>query len=249
MVTKNSRGFTLVELSIVLLVIGLIVGGVVSGQSLITSAKRNSIISELRSHEVAINAFKLQYDYFPGDFPDAEEYWDDMSFLGTPDYGNGNGIVQAESSSHYESVAAWHHLDKAGLVDIQFNFFGDGHSYNNTWPTSKGLGSDVGYYYGRIYNSGGSAPDTSWASGHGLILGSSGFFYVGSKGVMTPAQARNIDEKIDDGMPGTGKILGRRNRGGVANTCSDAWNYQTTPPTEWHLEDTTKSCTLIYLIH
>ena len=72
---KKDLGFTLVELSIVIVIIGLIVGGVTAGQSLVEAAKMQSQISELRKYEVAFNIFKLEYDAIPGDFSQASDYW------------------------------------------------------------------------------------------------------------------------------------------------------------------------------
>jgi prepilin-type N-terminal cleavage/methylation domain-containing protein len=88
------KGFTLVELSIVLVIIGLIVGGVVGGHSLIKNARLNSVVGEVQEFQTAIRAFELQYDYLPGDWPDAQEYYPD--WVGPADDekdGDGNGRI------------------------------------------------------------------------------------------------------------------------------------------------------------
>jgi prepilin-type N-terminal cleavage/methylation domain-containing protein len=87
---QSIQAFTLVELSIVLVIVGLIVGGVVGGQSLIHSAKINKVVLDINKMKIAFRAFELQYDALPGDMVDAYDYW------GTTCHGveascNGNG--------------------------------------------------------------------------------------------------------------------------------------------------------------
>jgi prepilin-type N-terminal cleavage/methylation domain-containing protein len=71
----KQHGFTLVELSIVIVIIGLIVAGVTAGQSLVAAAKIQSQITELKKYEVAYNIFKLEYNAVPGDMSNAISYW------------------------------------------------------------------------------------------------------------------------------------------------------------------------------
>jgi prepilin-type N-terminal cleavage/methylation domain-containing protein len=59
------KAFTLVELSIVLLIIGLIIGGITAGSSLIQQAKLRSLLSDSNNVTVAINSFKIQFNYYP----------------------------------------------------------------------------------------------------------------------------------------------------------------------------------------
>ena len=67
-INKNNSAFTLVELSIVLIIVGLIVGGVLAGQSLIRSARIQDSISQIKSFETSLGAFVLRYGMLPGDF-------------------------------------------------------------------------------------------------------------------------------------------------------------------------------------
>jgi prepilin-type N-terminal cleavage/methylation domain-containing protein len=69
---KSARrgGFTLIELSIVLVIIGLIVGGVLVGQDLIEAAALRATVSQLEKYNAAVNTFRVKYGYLPGDIPD-----------------------------------------------------------------------------------------------------------------------------------------------------------------------------------
>jgi prepilin-type N-terminal cleavage/methylation domain-containing protein len=75
--THASRhsAFTLVELSIVLVIIGLIIGGVLAGRDLIRAAELRSLVSEVERYNSAVNAFKLKYNCLPGDCATATNFW------------------------------------------------------------------------------------------------------------------------------------------------------------------------------
>ncbi len=73
---KNIKSaFSLVELSIVLVIIGLIVGGVTVGQDMIENAKMKATIKKINEYSVAITTFKDKYFYYPGDLVNAWDYW------------------------------------------------------------------------------------------------------------------------------------------------------------------------------
>lgn len=109
------KGFSLVELSIVMSIIGLLVGGVLAGQSLINGQRKNAVISKMNSLRVAYNQFKIKYGYPAGDLPTATQIWgradngtpvtsncaspssDNANPKGTCN-GNGNGRI----NSHYD---------------------------------------------------------------------------------------------------------------------------------------------------
>src|ERR1017187_10122680 len=63
-------GFTLVELSIVLVIIGLIIGGVLVGRDLISAAEVRAQISQIEKYQTAVNTFRDKYGYLPGDIPE-----------------------------------------------------------------------------------------------------------------------------------------------------------------------------------
>lgn len=122
---SNSSGFTLVELSIVIIIIGLLISGVVAGTSLIRQAQLYSVISDMQTYQVAYNTFVSRYGFPPGDLPTAQTIWPtcaaDPSLL--PCVGNGDGLVSYASltapnpnATVNEGGVAWRELSLAGLI-------------------------------------------------------------------------------------------------------------------------------------
>ena len=93
------KGFTLIELSIVLVVIGLIIGGILVGQDLIQAAETRSQITQIEKYNAAVNTFRLKYNCLPGDclnvtafgFPPRGQYAGE---------GDGDGILEGVAAMH-----------------------------------------------------------------------------------------------------------------------------------------------------
>ena len=68
-VNRSDRGFTLIEMASVLVIIGLIVGGILVGQSLIKAAEVRSEVTQMEKFQTAVNTFRDKYGYLPGDIP------------------------------------------------------------------------------------------------------------------------------------------------------------------------------------
>jgi prepilin-type N-terminal cleavage/methylation domain-containing protein len=135
-----SPGFTLIEMSVVVIVIALLVGGVVLGRDLVRAADIRSVIADSDKLQSAIYAFRQKYQYLPGDFPRAETYWgtdstsvpcsvtttNTVGKVATCN-GNGNGKIDSPvggqvcapigaSSLEQESYRMWQHLSDAGMI-------------------------------------------------------------------------------------------------------------------------------------
>src|SRR6516164_11396797 len=72
---RRQAGFTLVEIAIVLVIIGLLLGGVLKGQELIESAKVKNIGQDFRAISIAVLTYQDKYRALPGDDPKATTRW------------------------------------------------------------------------------------------------------------------------------------------------------------------------------
>ena len=102
------NGFTLVELSIVLVIIGLLIGGILVAQSMIDTARAQKVVQELQQYQVMVNNFGTKYNSLPGD-----------ASVFTP-AGNNDGIIwngiDSPINYRFESAAFWQHLKSAAML-------------------------------------------------------------------------------------------------------------------------------------
>lgn len=103
---NKNKGFTLIELSVVIVIIGLIVAGIVGGQSLVHQSKLRAVVSNVSSLQVAYNTFYLEYNKLPGDMSNASDYW-----TGAID---GNGNFRIDTGTDHQNVIS--HLNLSGIM-------------------------------------------------------------------------------------------------------------------------------------
>src|SRR5689334_21860126 len=110
---KSNRGFTLVEIAIVLVIIGLLLGGILKGQEMITQAKIKNVIADMTGISAAMYGYQDRYRALPGDDKNAQARW------GLTNNGNGDGIIQGKylsTTATDEMVMFWDELRRAGFV-------------------------------------------------------------------------------------------------------------------------------------
>ncbi|MEJ0009939.1 MAG: type II secretion system protein [Alphaproteobacteria bacterium] len=127
----RQSGFTLIELAIVLVIIGLLAGGVLVGTDLIKSARVNAQIAQLDSFRAAFSTFRDKYGGLPGDLtPTRATPFGFAARAGTPGSGDGNGLVQSGNHAGNgvytlllvagETALVWTDLGQAGLIPGTF---------------------------------------------------------------------------------------------------------------------------------
>jgi len=110
---KKQSGFTLVEIAIVLVIIGLLLGGALKGQELIENAKINRVKSDFDQISAAIYSYQDRYRALPGDDASADDN------VGSAATGNGDGLIGgnwASTNNANESRMIWDHLRRAGFI-------------------------------------------------------------------------------------------------------------------------------------
>jgi prepilin-type N-terminal cleavage/methylation domain-containing protein len=112
----RQTGFTLVEIAIVLVIIGLLLGGILKGQEMIVQAKIKNVIADFSGVSAAYHGYQDRYRALPGDDPNADTRW---AVAPAATKGNGNGVVAGAYNSATvtdESRLWWDHLRRAGFV-------------------------------------------------------------------------------------------------------------------------------------
>ncbi len=116
MKTKQT-GFTLVEIAIVLVIIGLLLGGILKGQEMIAQAKIKNIINDLNGISAALNSYQDRYRSLPGDDKGATARW---TSLAATQKGDGDGMIKglwvATTPATDETALFWLHLRQAGFI-------------------------------------------------------------------------------------------------------------------------------------
>lgn len=254
------RAFSLIELSIVLVVLGLITGGILAGQSLIRAAQLRSVLTEEQRYVTATQSFRNQYMALPGDMNKATSFWgasssgcDDgghLSSAGGTCNGNNDGMItwctEGVTYNCKEIFWYWMHLGLAGLIEGKYSGAGlyteiDAVADTNV-PKSK---ISNGYWNVDYKKLDGYVSSFYYSIDYGNYL------YL-MPGALKAEEAWSIDKKVDDGKPGTGKVIG------VVSTFSimgSAWgaNKCTTSTQsedfngEYNLANTTQMCPLAFI--
>lgn len=232
--SASCAGFTLLELSIVLIIISLISGGIIAGRSLMEASRVRRAIDDFQIYSSAFRQFRDKYEEVPGDISRATEIWglaggtgsdaacvltdsSTLSNIQATCNGNGNGYVDSvipcatfnEQWCYGERHRAWQHLSNAEMVNGRF-------TGRTTSPSAAESGAS--------FLPGINAPASTLQSGVGFQFAGVGitsghgcyydtpqavntvFFGRPNQSVLKPSVLAEIDRKMDDGRPGTGLV-------------------------------------------
>jgi len=224
------NGFSLVELSIVLAIIGLLTGGILVGQSLIRSSQMQAVLTEYQNYKDAALAFRDQYDGLPGDLFDATSTWGlqttasgctsnaGIATASTPGAcdGNGNGqiTIAGTAGNAGEYAQFWRQLANADQIQGTYTGLstatGGGHVQVGTnGPTSKldNAGWSIVWVDSRT-----SASTTYFDGiyGNQFTFGFTSGTAENDGPALKPEELWNLDKKIDDGLAGAGVVMTRK---------------------------------------
>ena len=184
---KKQSGFTLIELAIVLVIIGLLLGGVLKGQELINSAKAKSIASDLKNVQIFIYGYQDKFRAIPGDDPSASTHVNGAtnatSPAGTLNNAQINGLWNSSTATD-ESYLFWQHVRLAGFATGSTVVGGDDYLPRNADGGRLGVQS---------------------INGFNTITGMTGLYVVCSENI-AGRLAKQIDSNLDDGATNTGSV-------------------------------------------
>jgi prepilin-type N-terminal cleavage/methylation domain-containing protein len=240
-----NRGFSLVELSISVVIIAFIVAGISAGSGLVERSKINRIIAQNQEIESAYNAFKITHNAIAGDFKYAFATFGSASCTNASVHSdvngcNGDGNNNFSGATNREGMLFWKHLAAAGLINGQYSVIASG-----TWIPGanayKGILDNSGYYvnYDSYYN----------------ITEQQNMFNLGAPvtngdlygAALTPLQAYSIDIKSDDGHPAKGRVLSGTAIIGASGTCINGSGFEDlTSATQYTPSNDAVACRMVY---
>jgi prepilin-type N-terminal cleavage/methylation domain-containing protein len=257
MKNTHQKGFTLVELAIVLVIIGLIVSSVLVGQDLIKAAELRATVKQYNDFQAAVNTFIGKYNKLPGDI-DGDKYGLSGGCNGAAATGDEDGVLEGESSTlnNRERVCFWANLTTAGKELIPGVY--DGHeSDTNSATINDVVGENIPKMKMSAYGWGVYTANSNHYFFTGVIGGQADDNYETAE-PFAPIDAFNIDSKIDDGAPMSGSVVAvdgqtsgapnetnnepfvKNSGAGTADSCA----VGNTTPTEYQFSRNEKNCNL-----
>ena len=242
---KFNRAFTLIELSIVIVIAGLIVSSVLGGRAIMNGARKQSLIVGIEKYSIAYKTFRLKYKAIPGDMPNAFDYL--QSKIGCVDLdvnddnsgcnGNGDGRIGNRDILEQENLRAYHHITASSILHIiSANSSVDNSVIARGQNVPENLYNNSATYY--------FASDNLWNIFNNInsVVVSSASGVGWDNSVVDVVDSWSIDNKIDDGIPYRGKLIAYNQNDNecVADSVSDGAIDRSSE----YLLDTATRCTI-----
>lgn len=267
---SKKKAFSLIELSIVLIIIGLLIAGVTGGSSLIKNAELRKITEEARGYQTVVNSFYSKYNALPGDFNVAIG-----AQTGTAT-GNNDGAISFVSQvtgpgGKMEGNIAWQMLKNDNFITDAFTPASADATTTTTYTTQLTGGTNIpasksqggGWAFDNITIADGTTRNVvvifagSTPAGVGTMTAATAYAMTTTptpaiaaataaattnNAHFIPTDALSIDSKIDDGIPTSGKVTSLLNH--TTANCSDT----TTTPDTYITTTTYKACALAFQV-
>ena len=206
---RRQSGFTLIEIAIVLVIIGLLLGGILKGQELINSARVKNLATDFRNTPVFIYGYQDKFKALPGDDAAASTHVTNATNATTPGAAakRGDGVIDGDWDSTTgtdESALFWQHVRLAGLAPGSTSV-----AAGDYYPVNA-VGGRVGIQSAKTFTS-----------------MNSGTYFICSKGI-SGKFAKQLDAQLDDGDTDAGSVQAGATADGTTaadNALNDATTY------------------------
>ena len=255
---SSRQGMSLIEISIVIVLIGIVSGGILVGRDLARRYENRKVLIDANSYVVAMQQFKLKYSALPGDMPNATSVWGRADTGGTGECaspltdissgaptcnGDGNGLIEATNCEHYR---VWQQLVAGEFITADFTgVSGIALCAANSQPginVPQGPVDITGYSissFGEI-TSGGDPQFFNGNYANTLMFGGKIAGDYTLNPALTATEAYQIDLKADDGAPAIGNIRMMRPTTSLNPICLTAGNA-------YNLTSSAPACALLFL--
>lgn len=202
---QGQKGFTLVELAVVMIIVGLLIGGILKGQELISNAQIASTVTQAKGIDAAVSTFRDSFRAFPGDMTAPTTRLSNCTGPCAGVAGAGDGRLNTAPSA----AAAGDVLQFFGQLSAADLVTGVDGSATAEWGEALPSASVGGGYTAGYHGTGTLGINTSPTSGHYLSLrGDPAAMGTAGTALLNGSQAARIDRKMDDGNPVTGSVFG-----------------------------------------